>query len=254
MATRTPVEWRGSRVPHLYSRPTASGDVRFEAYRKVGGRVMRRVIDADSVSAAVRKLPTALAAIDLEAHTAPPSRTSFREWADDHLDALREKASRGELNSTLHVDNTADRLEHLRPLWDLPLAEITVEDVDAVIGKLTRARRTVNGQSVPYAASTIRSVLAAGHAVCARAVRKGGADRNVFALVDRSDLPRAKDGARARLSLAELHRLIDHADDYHRALIATLALTGARVGEVAGLTWGRRPAGGPDHDREADAP
>jgi len=46
---RTPVEWRGSRVPHLYVRETAGGSVRFDAYRKIDGQPRRRVINASSV-------------------------------------------------------------------------------------------------------------------------------------------------------------------------------------------------------------
>ena len=186
----------------------------------------------------MRLLPAAIAAMEAEARTGSVSRATFGEWADDHVAALRERVARGEFNGPTHVENTITRLKHLGALRDRPLAEITVADVDQVIGRLTRARRVVGGKPRPYAASTIRSVLAVGHAVCARAVRKGGADRNVFALVDRAELPRAQDGARARLGLDELHRLIDAVAPHRRALIATLALTGARVGEVTGLTWG----------------
>lgn len=92
----------------------------------------------------------------------------------------------------------------------------------------------MNGQPRPYAATTIRSILATGHAVCNRAVRKGAADRNPFALVQRDDLPRLQDGAKARLGLQELHRLIEHASEHRRALIAAFALTGARVGRSRG--------------------
>lgn len=237
MARRSAVEWRGQRVPHLYARATTSGLTRFEAYRKVNGRPLRRVLDATSTSEAVRLLPAALAAIDREARTGSAPRRTFGEWADEHVAALQEKVARGELNGPGHVENTRARLRHLEPLHDRPIAELTVADVEQVVARLTRARRVVGGKPRPYGAATIRSVVACGHAVCRRAERAGAVERNVFALLDRSDLPRLQDGARARLGLADLWLLVEHAAAHRRPMVAALALTGARVGEVAGLRW-----------------
>lgn len=132
-ASRTPVEWRGCRVRHLYARTTSDGVTRFEAYRKIDGRPLRCVFDAVLVSEAVRVLPDVLAEMAVDARAADRARTTFREWADDHVAALREKAARGELNGIGHVANTEARLKHLRPLWDVPVAEMTVDHVNRVL-------------------------------------------------------------------------------------------------------------------------
>jgi integrase len=195
------------------------------------------VFTAASVSEAVRMLPDVLDELEARANTGTGPRLTFKDWADDHVASLRERLARGELNGPGHIRNTEERLRHLEPLWGVPVAELTPEAVDRVVGALTRSRRVVGGKPRPYAPSTIRSVVVAGHAVCNRAVRKSAIPANPFALIDRDELPRLRDGARARLGLDDVHRLLDAAPDRHRPLLAALALTGARVGEVLALRW-----------------
>jgi integrase len=237
MSARTPVEWRGSRVPNLYTRVTSDGATRYDVLKRLDGRLHRHTLDVASVSEAVRVLPAALRELEARAKTGTGPRLTFKDWADDHLANLRERLSRGELNGPGHIRNTEERLRHLEPLYGVPVADLTPEHVDRVLGTLTRARRVVAGKPRPYAPSTIRSVVVAGHAVCNRAVRKGALASNPFALIDRDELPRLRDGARARLGLDDVHRLLDAAPDRHRPLLAALALTGARVGEVLALRW-----------------
>jgi integrase len=83
----------------------------------------------------------------------------------------------------------------------------------------------------------VRSIVALASAIMNLAVEHELAPSNPFALVRRS-LPAANKGAKRSLTPEDVHRLLDAATPKQGALLALLGLSGLRVSEACGLTWG----------------
>ena len=80
--------------------------------------------------------------------------------------------------------------------------------------------------------ATVNKILTTGSAVYKFVARHNLAERNPFAVAERARIDAGE------VQPQEAYRLIQHAEPgLHRTLLMTAILTGARVGELTGLTW-----------------
>src|SRR5262245_54270111 len=92
---RHQVSHLGQRVPGLFERTTASGERRYELYRKVAGRPVRRTLAATTQTDAVREARQLSASLDSGTRLVSRSDPSFARlvadwetWADSPASGL----------------------------------------------------------------------------------------------------------------------------------------------------------------------
>jgi integrase len=118
--------------------------------------------------------------------------------------------------------------KHLKPkLGQKRLAEITVDDVAALIAKMTRDGKKAN---------TVQLALAPLSLIFRHAERAGLVASSPVRKLHASERPKADAGERRTLEPDELVRLLAKAGRT-RALLAVGAFAGLRISEALGLTW-----------------
>jgi integrase len=135
---------------------------------------------------------------------------------------------------------------HVKPrLGNRRLQAVTVDDVAALIGSMSKGERYVEKDGAvtkisgkPFAAWTIRGTLVALGRVYASASRSGLAGSNPVRLLDRGERPAKTRREFPSLDVATIGRLIAATPDRYRVIVAVSVLTGIRQGEALGLTWG----------------
>jgi integrase len=244
-----------SRVkPGIWRRYGADGKPRYEiTYRDSDGRQRREVVQGG-----IRAAETALA--DRKARkgrgerVAPSPRLTFGEAAAKWMAAqgpnLRP-ATRAAYESSLSV--------HLLPAWaNVRLDRIDVAMVAALIERMQTAeyRQQVIERSARQSAErtgrkprvakvksgyrpwTIRGVLTpAGRVFDFARRRLNWSGANPVRELERNERPAHDPHERRILTSDELARLIAAAEPPYRAIIATAASLGTRLGETLGLTW-----------------
>ena len=95
--SRRPVVYRGERIAGLYERQDASGAVVYELRRKVSGRMVRRTLEAQTPTDAIREARAAATRIEDGARLVGRStvtlrelRDAFEEWATGRSSTLAE--------------------------------------------------------------------------------------------------------------------------------------------------------------------
>jgi integrase len=165
----------------------------------------------------------------VEVRPAPPRERITVEDAGRryiaHLQALgRKRSTIQDYHSYLRI--------HLAPAFAQPLARITREDIEGFMAGQARCG---------LAPKSVRLHLSLLHGIFAFAQRRGWAEANPVALVDK---PSLGDGAGDThwLDHAELEALLRAVPDdvlgpTDRALYLTAAMTGLRQGELRALRW-----------------
>lgn len=158
------------------------------------------------------------------------SRQTWGAWCDRWWPTRNVEAS------TIRTD-TGRRDRYLLPKWrDVPLAEITRQDVRAWAAELRLPGRDDEGQATkPPSASTIQRIVTLFSASLSAAVDAEILPANPAA---RLRLSTTAQGAERYLTREEAAAVLEHLDGEDRRAALLLLGTGLRWGEAAGLhTW-----------------
>jgi integrase len=122
------------------------------------------------------------------------------------------------------------RLHVLPQLGGLPIGEIDVDDLLALIGGLTA--RGYTGWSVRTTMTPLSRALS-------HAVRRGVIATNPVNQLERTERPAVWRSEQRVLNSEEIARLLDAATTRYRTLLAAAIFSGLRQGELLGLMWQR---------------
>lgn len=196
---------------------------RWVAQVSIGGRGERRIVRRlfRTKAEAREALGEMLAGRDLSRQ---PLGDYLRRW-------LGETAGPAVSANTLR--GYEDAAAHLADIARIPLRDLTAEDIEGVLNRMT-ARR--HGQRVARDAApkTRRNALAMLRRALAVAERRGHVARNVALDVEMPRVPRARRDAMTP-DLAKAVLAAVEGDRYEAAY--ALALCGLRASEVLGLAW-----------------
>lgn len=227
--SRQPVTYRGERIAGLYERRDSSGRVVYELRRKLGGKMVRRTLEAQTPTDAIREARAAVTRIEDGARLVSRSTVTLRELRDAFEEWGRSRSS------TL-ADSTRDlyllRLDrHVLPALgsSTRAQDVTPAHLRAMVDKLTGA-----GQS----GSSVRGAIVATSALFRHAVRRGIIATNPVRLLERGDRPSGKRKTEPRyLDRAAIDKLLAELGDEMRPVAATMAFAGLRVSEALALRW-----------------
>lgn len=210
--------WRRSR-----KRPDGTTYVRWVAQASFGGRGDRRIVRRVCRTRAEAKAELE-ALLGGTVTSRQPLGAYLRGWLDDTAaPSLAPNTVRG----------YRAVIAHLAPLGDVPLADLTAEDVERCIAAMT-ARRRHQAKATPASPKTRRNALVMLRHALSDAERRGHVRVNVARLVDMPRVPRARrDGLSAERVRAILGAV---AGDRYEAAYA-LGLVGLRASEILGLAW-----------------
>lgn len=227
--SRRPVVFRGERVAGLYERRDSSGRLVFELRRKVGGKMVRRTLEASSVTDAIREARAASTRIEDGVKLVARSTVTLRDLRDAFEEWGKGRAS------TL-ANSTRDlyllRLDkHVLPaLGESTRAQdVTPAHLRAMVDKLTS-----DGQS----GSSVRGAIVATSALFRHGVRRGILATNPVRLLEHGDRPSGKRKTEPRyLDRKQIDALLGELGDEMRPVAATMAFAGLRVSEALALRW-----------------
>jgi integrase len=227
--SRQPVIYRGERIAGLYERRDNAGRVVYELRRKVSGRMVRRTLEATTVTDAIREARAAATRIEDGARLVGRStvtlrelRDAFEEWATGRASTIAESTRELYL---LRLDR------HVLPALgsSTRAQDVTATHLRAMIDKLT-----TDGQS----GSSVRGCVVATSALFRHGVRRGIVATNPVRLLERGDRPSGKRRSEPRyLDRPELDRLLAELGDDMRPVAAVMAFAGLRVSEALALRW-----------------
>lgn len=124
-----------------------------------------------------------------------------------------------------------DAIAHLEPIWDVPLHQLTAEQIETTCNRMAVRRGDV---ARPASPKTVRNVQIMLRRALGQAERRGHLTRSPAHLVPLRRVPKSETEvltpARARAILAAA------AGDRYEAAIA-LAMIGLRASEILGLAW-----------------
>jgi integrase len=233
--TRRPVYSGTRRIPGLYERARADGSTVYEAALRLGGKVRRHRLEAQTKTDAIaelRNLQTDYARG--EAHRSPAAAVTVEELAAEYVAHLRARVAdtdarrRRSPRTVAHYD---DQLRlHVRPLLGhRAAAELTLADVRRLLDEL--AAKRLSSRSRSGLLGILSGLLTYG-------VRQGVVERNIVRDLDRDDRPGAQRKSEPRyLSADELERLLAKMGDTFRPVAAVCAYAGLRLSEALGLRW-----------------
>jgi integrase len=205
----------------IYRRPDGRLEI---GYRDASGKQRWRVVEG-GIAAARKQLTTERAKRDRGERVAADPRLTFNVAADEWLAArVSRLASNTQTTYAAHLKHLSARFGRTK------LAAIASGDVARYVAELERA-------GIP--GRTQRGRLAVVSGVFTYAGRHlGHAGANPVSLLDRVERPTVDDQREHRvLTGDDLDALLAAADDDDRLMFALAAQTGARKGEVLGLTW-----------------
>lgn len=226
---RAPVVYRGERVPGLYVRRDRDGAERFELRRKVGGKAVRRTLDAQTVTDAIQEARRVSVKVENTASLVGSTSTTLGELRDGFGDWTASKASTI-APSTRDLYLTRLDAHALRILGRSTRAsDVTAAHLRTMIDRLRN-----DGAS----GSSVRGVVTAVSAMFRYAVRRGIVGANPVRLLERGDRPSGKRQTEPRyLDRAQIDALLDELGDEYRPIVAALAFAGLRVSEALALRW-----------------
>lgn len=227
-ASRRPVTHRGERIPGLYERTTSDGRTVFELRRKVGGRSIRRALDAGTVTEAIREARAVVAKLDAGGRLIGNRDASLGELRD-------EFAEWGRTSGTLAHSTLALYLHRL-DAYAIPelgastkAAALTAAHLRAMIERLHK--RGVKGSSA-------RGCVIALSRLLKFAVHRGVIERNPARDLEPGDRPSAKRRTEPRyLDAGQIVQLLAELGDEFRPVAATMAYGALRVSEALALRW-----------------
>jgi len=198
-------------------------DGRFEA-RYVftdGGRRVRRSIYAKTREEADAALKRAL--VDVLDHKQPPKAITVGRLAAEWLEA-KERTKRRP--STLRRYEQITRVHVVPNIGRVPVTKLTAHDVEVMLDRAVKSG--LSHQSASHVRAVVRSMLN-------RAVRQGIIGRNVAADAEWAQPPREEAEYLTPEQVQTLFASIDGDPLAPAIIVATF--TGARQGELLGLTW-----------------
>ena len=211
--------------PGIWKRTTADRrDVYEITYRDANGKQRRSTVRG-GIAAARKALTDARSKRDKGERVAADRRLTFNAAADAWWEGRASKLRPGT------QDAYGSALAHLRREFGRSrLTEITSADLATYLGR--ERAKGVKGW-------TLRGRLVVVGCVFKYASRHLGAVApNPVAGLERHERPSVEDQRAHRvLSMDELERLLACASDRHRLMFRFASATGARLGEVLGLTW-----------------
>jgi integrase len=152
-----------------------------------------------------------------------PARVSFAEVAD------MWQATLGELRPRTREDYARALRVHVLPRFGrMRASEITEDHVATFIGEM---------RDRGYAGWTIRAQLTPLGRALSWAARRGIIGTNPLTRLERGERPSVERTEMRILSRDEIAAMLAAADVSSRPLLATAVFTGARLGELLGLTW-----------------
>jgi integrase len=226
---RSPVIYRGERVPGLYERRTKDGRILYELRRKVAGKAVRRTLTAqtptDAIAEARRVAVTvedSMALVGAPDVTLGELRDAFEEWANSRASTIAPSTRDLYL---LRLDKHA-----LRILGRSTKAlDVTTAHLRTMIDQLRVEKAS---------GSSVRGVIVATSALFRYAVRRGIVPTNPVRLLERGDRPSGKRTSEPRyLDRVQIDALLAALGDEFRPIAATLAFAGLRVSEAIALCW-----------------
>jgi integrase len=226
---RRPVVYRGERVAGLYVRRDSSGAERFELRRKVGGKAVRRTLEALTVTDAIQEARRVSVKVENTAALVGSTSTTLGELRDGFADWTASKASTI-APSTRALYLTRLDAHALRILGRSTRAsDVTAAHLRTMIDRLKN-----DGAS----GSSVRGVVTATSAMFRYAVRRGIVATNPVRLLERGDRPSGKRQTEPRyLDRGQIDRLLAELGDEYRPIVASLAYAGLRVSEALALRW-----------------
>jgi integrase len=223
------------RVPGLYERTLADGGTVFDAARRLGGKVRRVRLAAQTKTDAIAELRALQ--VDYERGDfarSPALALTVADLARDwlvHLEARIEHPDPRQRRSARTVALYRQRLDaHVVPvLGARPVGDVTVADVRRLLDTLAAKR---------LAPGTVTSIVNILSGLLRFAVKNGHAGRNPVRDLDRDDRPGTARLSEPRyLSAEEIERLLAGLSDTFRPVALTCALAGLRISETLGLRW-----------------
>lgn len=233
--TRRPVYSGTRRIPGLYERRLASGEVVYDVALRLGGQVRRLRLTAATKTDAVAELRALQ--VDYgrgETFRSPALALTVADLAADwmrHLTARIGDRDARRRYSARTVALYRQRLEqHIVPaLGHRPVADVTLADVRRLVERLGAAG---------LAPSTVTGTLGILSGLLRYAVKGGLLERNPVRDLDRDDRPGVGRLSEPRyLTADELGRLLGRMGDTFRPVAATCTFAALRISEALGLRW-----------------
>lgn len=153
-----------------------------------------------------------------------PLGTYLRTWLDE---TARPSVSPNTLRGYEAV------LTHLAPIANTPIAEVTAEDIEFVLNRMT-AKRKFQKVATDASPKTRRNALLMLRAALSQAERRGHLARNPAKLVP---LPRVPRRAREALTIETAKAILGAVSGDRYEASYALALVGLRASEILGLAW-----------------
>jgi integrase len=233
--TRQPVFIGNQRVSGLFSRTLANGSTVYEISARLGGRMRRHRLDAETKTDAIREAETLR--VDYrrgEEHRSPAAALTLAEVARGYVEHLEARIGHRDPRRRYSARTVAlyrQRLDqHVIPaLGHRPVAEVALPDVRRLVDQLGAA---------DLAPSTVTGIVGILSGLLRYAVKSGLAERNVCRDLDRDDRPGVARVSEPRyLSAAELEGLLDRLTDSFRGPAAACTFAALRISEALGVRW-----------------
>jgi integrase len=233
--TRRPVHSGNRRVPGLYERALADGANVYEARLRLGGKVRRHRLAAETKTDAIAELRALQVDYDRgESHRSPSAALTVDDLARDWLAHLTARVGHRDPRrrySARTVELYRQRLEqHITPaLGYRPVADVTLADVRRLVDKLG-----ADG----LAPSTVSSIIGITSGLFRFGVKSGVLTRNVVRDLDRDDRPGVARQTEPRyLTAAELDSLLAKLTPTFKPVVAACTFAALRISEALGLRW-----------------
>jgi integrase len=201
----------GSIYKRQRTRPNGETYTRWVAQASFGGRADRRI-----VRRVCRTRAEARAQLEELMRPRPVSKlalgTYLRAWLDEREDRLAYNTTRG----------YRAVVPHWGPILDIPLGELTAEDVSLAL------------RDMRLGARTRRNALGALRTALADAERRGHVQRNVARLVAPPRVPKPDHDA---MTFDTAKAILAATKDTRYAAAIALGLCGLRIAETLGLSW-----------------
>jgi integrase len=228
-STRQAVTHKGARVEGLWQRRTADDELRFDAVTNVNGKVVRRVLAASTISDAIRERQALLVELRVDRRRGPSDSVTFKQARlayVEHLELLAGTGERSERSATA----ASARLKRLTRLDPLKLDAIGSPELAGAVRDLRAAK---------YAAWSIKTTMQAFSACWTFSAREHGWCSEAARPILTTPVQITRENARQarRLNEGQVHDLVHGATKAGRPLVAVIAYTGLRLGEVLALRW-----------------
>jgi integrase len=234
-ASRKPVYSGNRRIPGLYERTLADGSSVYDVALRLGGKVRRHRLTAQTKTDALAELRALQVDYERgEQHRSVAAALTVAELASDWLAHLEARVGHRDPKRRYSARTVAlyrQRLEqHIVPaLGSRPVDDVGLADVRRLVDRLG---------ATGLAPSTVTGILGILSGLFRYAVKGGQLERNPVRDLDRDDRPGTGRLSEPRyLSIDEIAALLENLSDTFRPVIATCTFAGLRISEALGLRW-----------------